>query len=75
MPGGTIMKKAARQLLASVIMLPMIGPTTGPNTLPTPHITSASACRCLGKVARRTACPMGMIGAPNMPWPTRNRIS
>ena len=45
MPGGTIMKNAARQFQASVAMAPRIGPTTGPNTEPTPHITNANGCK------------------------------
>ena len=54
---------------------PRIGPTTGPNTAPTPHIISAAGCRCGGKVASRIAWPIGMIGAPKKPWATRARIS
>ena len=56
-------------------MLPRMGPSTGPNTAPMPHITMAVGCRCLGKVASRMAWPSGMIGAPNAPCATRARIS
>jgi hypothetical protein len=56
-------------------MAPTIGPTTGPNTAPTPHIISAAGCRCGGKVASKTAWPIGMIGPPKKPWATRARIS
>ena len=55
-------------------MLPRMGPTTGPNTAPMPHITRAVGWRCLGKVASRMAWPIGMIGAPNAPCATRARI-
>ena len=71
MPGGTIMKNAPRQLYSSAIMLPTTGPITGPATLPTPHSIMTSACMWRGNVASRTAWPIGMIGAPNTPWPTR----
>ena len=56
-------------------MAPRMGPATGPNTAPTPHIISAAGCRCGGKVASSTAWPIGMIGAPKKPWATRARIS
>src|SRR5436190_11371121 len=56
-------------------MAPRMGPTTGPNTAPTPHMTSANGCRWRGKVASRMAWPIGMIGAPNIPWATRARMS
>ena len=75
MPGGTIMKNAARQFQASVAIAPRIGPSTGPKTAPTPHMTSAVGCRCGGKVASRMACPIGMIGAPNAPCAIRAMIS
>jgi hypothetical protein len=67
MPGGTIMKNAARQFQASVAMAPRMGPNTGPNTAPTPQITIAVGCKCFGKEASKIACPMGMIGAPKAP--------
>ena len=60
--------------VSSLAMLPTIGPSTGPNTAPMPHITIAAGCRCLGKVASRMAWPSGMIGAPKAPCPTRARI-
>ena len=67
MPGGTIMKNAVRQLNASVASAPNIGPRTGPNTAPIPHITIANGCRWGRKVASKIACPIGIIGAPKIP--------
>src|SRR5262245_26202214 len=55
-------------------MLPTIGPTTGPNTAPMPHITMAAGCRWRGKVASRIAWPSGMMGAPKQPWAMRAKI-
>ena len=52
-----------------------MGPTTGPKIAPTPHIASAAGCSRGGNVASSTACPIGMIGAPNAPCATRNMIS
>src|SRR5229473_6184937 len=56
-------------------MLPMIGPNTGPNTLPAPQITITAACSWRGKVASTIPWPIGMIVAPNRPWPTRYSTS
>ncbi len=56
-------------------MLPKIGPNTGPITLPAPQITITVACSSRGKVASTMPWPIGMIVAPNSPWPTRYRIS
>jgi hypothetical protein len=52
-------------------MLPIIGPNTGPITLPAPQITMTAACSWRGKVASTMPWPIGMIVAPNIPWPTR----
>jgi hypothetical protein len=62
MPGGTIMKKAARQFHASAGMAPTIGHMTGPHTVP----TSANGRTWRGNIASRIACPSGAIGAPNL---------
>jgi hypothetical protein len=51
-----------------------MGPTTGPNTAPTPHNTIAVGCKCFGKVDNIIACPNGIIGAPNIPCPILNKI-
>ena len=74
MAGGTIMKNTARQFHASVAAAPTMGPITGPNTDPTPHITSANGCKWRGKVASRIAWPSGAIGAPKAPCRTRAKI-
>ena len=50
-PNGTMAKNAQRQLIASDTNPPIIGPNTGPNTPPMPHIINTSPCRCLGKLA------------------------
>ena len=48
-----------------------VTPEIGPNTAPQPHIIITSGCSARGNVASRMPCPIGMIGAPNRPWPTR----
>ena len=57
------------------MMLPKIGPNTGPMTLPAPQITITAVCRWRGNVASTMPWPIGMIVAPNRPWPTRYSTS
>src|SRR5215470_3181647 len=48
-----------------------MGPSVGPITEPVPHSINTRGCMWRGKVASNMPCPIGINGAPNIPWPTR----